>query len=194
MSKFCEVVIDRNAVTINGRSLANAVPIDSFEDFLGKPNRTGSSIGLAYVFGHYGEAHLYDDIGLLMLEHHETALITSIELCGEDPDGIQTTKTPFSGKLTIGGIPIRIGDPVGLLDNSEIHFSTRLPQIPFADVRSSEKGGFTIGVSIRPRGSIRQSTHPRSDGSVAIGSVLLMLHHPSKLDRAGPKDARESPS
>ncbi|QDV41245.1 hypothetical protein Enr13x_10830 [Stieleria neptunia] len=186
MSKSCEVVINRHSVTLNRRALSCAVPLDSFQDFLGRPNRTGPSIGLAYVLGHYGKAHLYDNLGLLMLEHHETALITSIELCGEDPDGIQTTKGPFREKLTIGGLPIHIGDPLEILNDSDIHFSTRLPKFRFADVPSSDRGGFTIGVSVRPRVSFRHSDDPSCNDRGAVGSVLLMLHHPSKLDRAEP--------
>ena len=116
---------------------------------------------------------MYDQLGLILLEHHPTQLITGIKLLGAE-FGFLTTKQPYTGGISICGVELAIGDPVQNLDECDVSFFNLYRDIRFADIRSAATGGHRIGIAVQTR----QACSDNPLECVITGVVLLLVREP----------------
>jgi hypothetical protein len=101
--------VDLNGVVLNGVRMGRGEPLQSYERILGPPSRLEMP-GAPPPYGHRNNVlHFYDDIGLLLREHHSSYLIQSIDYFFESGKQLFPTRSDYSGELRVLGIEVRRG-------------------------------------------------------------------------------------
>jgi hypothetical protein len=107
MNLISDLTLDR--LSFNGSNFACATTLDAYSSILGIPDRS-EPIGPPAPYGHRNNViHYYDQLGLLLREHHSTRLIDGIEFIFEPSKCMFATKHAYSGELTICGVTIDKG-------------------------------------------------------------------------------------
>lgn len=101
--------VDLESVCIDDRIFSKGESIESYEPYLGLPNRCNLP-PLRAPYGHRNNvAYLFDEHGLVLTEHHATYLIQAIYFIFEPADSRYRTQNFFSGDLSVLNTPIRAG-------------------------------------------------------------------------------------
>lgn len=97
-------------LVLNGVLFDRATPPAGYEAVLGTPSRVVDAGRRPAPPGHRNnQVHLYDELGLYLLEHHATGDVRGVEFaltrggCSFEPN------RAFSGHLTVDGVPIHGG-------------------------------------------------------------------------------------
>lgn len=107
MTLISEVSLD--AVVLNGVRISRGELSPSYERILGAPSRSEMP-GPPPPYGHRNNVvHFYDDIGLLLREHHSTRLIQGIEFVFEARNRHFPTTSSYTGELSVLGVEVRRG-------------------------------------------------------------------------------------
>ncbi len=145
------IIIEPSSVTVNGTSLTKGGPVAEFHSLLGEPNRIE---GKPAPVGHRSnQIHFYDELGLLLNEHHYTYQIGAITLILNVAEAICPTTNAFHGELVIGGVNVRAGDVERDLAGTTIPFHSVLAGSWSAEVLSAQKDGRPIRIYIDTKGA-----------------------------------------
>jgi hypothetical protein len=101
------IVADLSAsyVLINGARFQTSCPAEEIYSVLGQPSRILST-GMPAPYGHRNnQRHVYDDVGIYLLEHHARQTIDGICFVFNPSDEANSPESPFLGTLTIAGQP-----------------------------------------------------------------------------------------
>lgn len=100
----CDISLD--AVVINGTAFRSGEPLERYQQLLGPPSRSYDGPTPA-PYGHRNNViHYYDDLGLLLQEHHVTYLVDGMEIVLEPSRTILPTGNAYSGRLVVCGVPV----------------------------------------------------------------------------------------
>lgn len=107
MTLTSEVSLD--AVVLNGVRFSRGELLESYNSVLGAPSRSEMP-GPPPPYGHRNNVlHFYDDLGVLLREHHATRLIEGIDFLLEPKKWHFPTKSEYSGNLRVFGLEVRQG-------------------------------------------------------------------------------------
>lgn len=167
----CDICITEQEVTLYGIALSDAQLPSYFYNILGPPDRI-EPIGGPAPAGHRNPVvHYYDQLGLVLVEHHFTYQISLVEVILNPAESVHPVNKPFSGQLRFGRTVITAGAMERDLIDSGMTFTGTLPGTWFATIHNKPPV-YPSSVSVRtlgPRLSSGRRSKRRDIQSVQIG-------------------------
>lgn len=123
MTLISKVTLD--SVVLNGLEVTHGVPLSVYEHTIGAPTRCVMP-GPPPPYGHRNNViHFYDDLGLLLREHHASHLIEGISILLDISRPMFPTTAPYTGELEVCGVKVHAG-----MEFSEFAHQTDVPFRP----------------------------------------------------------------
>ena len=142
-----------DGLLLNGRLFKSPVQPSAYAAVLEAPGRVEEPATLA-PYGHRNnQIHLFDELGLYLIEHHTTRLIDAVVFVLWLEESPFKPAREFVGRLTVGGLRVFPGMLAREFSGSTIPF-----QGPVLGLWSAEKDGVWIGLSAH---GIRQKSGHR---------------------------------
>jgi hypothetical protein len=133
--------VSLDGLLLNGRLFRSAVQPAEYAVALGVPGRVEETLTPA-PYGHRNnQIHLFDEVGLYLIEHHASRLINAIVFVLLLEESPFKPAREFAGRLTVGGVDVLPGMLVREFSGSAIAF-----QGPVLGLWSAEKNGVWIGL------------------------------------------------
>ena len=101
------VAVEVDTFAIDGRSFDRPVQPVEFFPVLGRPTRSGDFYTKPAPWGHRNnQLHVFDDLGIVLNEHHATRCIQEVRFVFNTEEAIHPTTCPFAGSLLLGGLSL----------------------------------------------------------------------------------------
>jgi len=111
MTLISEVTL--SGVSLDGLEFTHGEFLNEYERLLGTPTRSEMP-GPPPPYGHRNNViHFYDDLGILLREHHATRLIEGIDFLLDPSTSYFPTSSPYSGELWVCGVAVHGGMEFG---------------------------------------------------------------------------------
>ncbi len=143
------VAIDRAGATVDGIQLVEPVPLEWFVERRSVVPRTElPEIAKGRARGS-NRFHVLDELGVVLLEHHETRLIISLTIVFERTEAVVAPAQAFCGTLELFGVTIRGGER-----EAELRQHGLIPDEAFLSqwVFAAQRGTASLSFSARTRG------------------------------------------
>lgn len=126
--------ISLDGIVINGTQFGCGEPLSAYELVLGHPSRSIMP-GPPPPYGHRNNVlHFYDDLGILLREHHSSYLIQEIELGLEPFRLLFPTNYAYTGELTVCSVRVTPGMPFSeFAGKSQVQFHPHLGHAWYVD-------------------------------------------------------------
>ena len=121
-----EVQLDPDGLRLHGAVLVDALPIAAAHELFGPPDRIEAA-GTPAPHGHRNnQRHFYDTLGLCLLEHHFTRLVTNVTFVFWPEEAVEACSSPFTGSLRVGDLIVRAGMDESALAACGLSFESTL--------------------------------------------------------------------
>jgi hypothetical protein len=145
--------VSLDGLVLNGRFFNSPVRPSEYAAALGIVSRVEEPATPA-PYGHRNnQIHLFDELGLYLIEHHATGLIGSVVFVLWLEESPFKTAREFTGRLTIGDVSVYPGMLAKEFTGSTIAFEG-----PVLGLWTARKDGVWIGISVA---GIRQNSGRR---------------------------------
>jgi hypothetical protein len=119
--------VSLDGIVFDGSRFTYGVPLTEYVAILGSPSRSESP-GQPAPYGHRNNViHFFDNLGLLLYEHHATYLIQGITFLLDPANFPFPTSNAYSGKLYVCGVDVRSG--MKFNEFAELCAATFIPSI-----------------------------------------------------------------
>ncbi len=118
--------IDAERFVLNGQCFREAVPPERFYSVLGLPDRIEATSQPAPIGHRNNQIHLYDDLGLYLIEHHFTFLVEGIVFVLWREEAAFRPKAEIEGELRVGDIVLTPGIAEFDMGESNLPFVSQL--------------------------------------------------------------------
>lgn len=163
--------VSLDGLFLNGRLFDSPVQLPEYTAVLGVPTRTEEPSPLA-PYGHRNnQIHLFDDLGLYLIEHHAMRAIGSVVFVLWLEESPFRPAREFAGLLKIDGVTVFPGMLVKEFSCSNIPFVG-----PVLGLWSAKKNGVWIGLCAR---GIRQKSGRRGK-RLRFESVSVCFSSPER--------------
>ena len=165
-----------NEVRLNGIQLHRSEPPSVFYEFLGAPNKVGSTTPAP--FGHRNnQFHYYDDLGITLNEHHYTRQVSEINFVFDVVESDHPTSIPYTGDFQLNQLQVSEGTLESELPQSGLHFTSRLGGSWNVKVPTNIDREREISVWVRTVG-LRLKSGRRSKRKRIVKISLCLQHDP----------------
>jgi hypothetical protein len=100
------VDVSENEFVIDGVPFSETVSPGDYCSVLGSPSRICELGGPAPVGFRHNEAWYFDDLGLVLLQHHASRLVTEVTVELTPEYSIRPTNSAYRGSINVCGVPV----------------------------------------------------------------------------------------
>lgn len=163
-------IIDADQFILNGRALRDAEPVQAFHELLGRPTRIEPAGQPAPVGHRNNQIHLYDNLGLYLIEHHFTFLVDAVTFVFWREEAAFATERDFTGDLRVGHIDVKPGMMESDMRGTTIPFVSQL-----TGSWSFKSDDLWVGIDTKGE---KRSTGRRSKRRRIVSVSVCLKHDP----------------